>query len=150
MGHHYNVAPRYTPGSPALVSREIAERVAKEETHFIQHAMEGAWGAEHQARAGRLGLAGIVELRVERRDHWEVTDLCTGERFKRLFPEKIRKLGFRGYCDLETWEKALVDEKPPVMEDYRTKGWFKIEIDFVNGYFSGYRVVMYEPEPING
>lgn len=149
MGHHYNVAPRYTPGSPALVGRDIAERVASEEKDFIQHALEGFWGDAQKLRAEQLGLRGIVEARVERRGFWEVHDLCTGEHFKRLFPEKLRKQGFKTYIELQPWEKKLIDENPPTdIDKYQKYGWFKIEVAPFQSFPTGYKVTVYRPEPV--
>lgn len=59
--YYYNVYPRYTSGSPAMVSESIALKVAAEEKHFIEHALDGAWGEVEKARAEKLGLRGIVE-----------------------------------------------------------------------------------------
>lgn len=151
MGSHYNVAPRYTPGSPALVPRDVAERVAHEEKRFVEHALSGAWGERNKAMAERLGLRGIVELRTERRDHWEILDLCTGERFKRLFPDKLRKLGYRTYQELQGWERKLLDESPPGdVPDYRDRGWFKVEVVPFGSTPTGYRIDVYRPEPLRG
>lgn len=35
------VAPRYTPGSPSMVDRSTAERIATEERAGYQRALEG-------------------------------------------------------------------------------------------------------------
>lgn len=149
MNSHCHVAPRYTPGSPALVSLEVAERTAREEREFIEHALGGVWGEERRAEAERLGLRGIAEVRVERRDHWEVRDLCTGARFRRLFPEKLRKLKFRTYADLRDWERRLVDGDPPQdMPDYRRKGWFRVEVAPFRSFPTGHRITVYRPEDI--
>lgn len=149
MGSHYNVAPRYTPGSPALVPRDVAEKVAQEEKHFVEHALSGAWGERNKAMAERLGLRGIVELRKERRDHWEVLDLCTGERFKRLFPDKLHKLGYRTYQELQGWERRLLDGAPPEdIPDYQAHGWFKVEVAPFDSFPTGYRVTAYRSEPM--
>lgn len=85
MSFHYHVAPRYTPGSPAQVDREIAELVASDECEAYQHALQGRYGKDQQTRAQKEGLRGVVELRVEQRKSWKVTDLCTGETFERPF-----------------------------------------------------------------
>lgn len=87
---YYNVAPRYTPGSPALVRQEIAEQVAAEEARAIEYYLKGYMGEESRAIAERLGLAGIVELRHEMRKGWDVIDLCTGTRHFRPFPKVKR------------------------------------------------------------
>lgn len=92
---YFNVRPRYTPGSPAQVSEAIALRVAEEERVSREHALSGAYGAEHRARAESLGLGpqpdrdgvrrGLAEEVVEHRDHWLVRDLPTGELYARPF-----------------------------------------------------------------
>lgn len=148
MGRHYNVAPRYTPGSPAMVSQEVAERVAKEEAAFIKTALSGRWGERHQARAARLGLSGIVELRVERRDHWEVTDLCTGARFRCLFPETLRKRGWIPFADLRSWEKKLVENDPPKETEDHTRAWFQIRVVPFDSFPTGHIIQVYTPEPL--
>lgn len=152
---HYNVSPRYSPGSPALVSREIALKVARDEKEFIQHALEGAWGEEQKKRAERLGLRGIVEARDERRSGknsgWEVEDLCTGERFFRLAPEGIQKLGYKRYDEFDSWEKSAIDMSKPIAENYREHGWFKLKpcgLSEETPY--GMRVEMYEPKKEEG
>ncbi len=55
-----NVVPRYTPGSPALVDRETALRVAKEERAAFERVLTGAYGEADKRRAEILGLEGIV------------------------------------------------------------------------------------------
>lgn len=82
---HYNVAPRYSPGSPALVDRETAKKVALDEEDAYFFAMEGRYGAEKQQRAETEGLKGIVEALVETRKGWDILDLLTGDRFTRPF-----------------------------------------------------------------
>jgi hypothetical protein len=144
---HFNVAPRYTPGSPALVSEDIALRVALQERGSIVHALEGAWGENEQAKANRLGLRGIVEYRRERgsgkNSGWEVIDLCTGEKFFRLSAEALRKHGWRSYADLDGWEKKLVDEATLPVPDPK-KAHFKITPGS-----SGYEIKAYVPEQLD-
>ena len=147
MNGHFNVAPRYTPGSPALVPEDIALRVAMQERNSITHALDGSWGPKEKADAERFGLRGIVEFRRERgsgkKSGWEVIDLCTGEKFFRLSYEALRKLGWRGYGDLETWEKKLVDSETLDVPDPK-KAHFKLEPEFRTT--TGYRVTVYKPE----
>ena len=76
---YWNVAPRYTAGSPAMVSETIARRVAKQEQDAIIAAREGAFGEKAQEMAERLGLAGIVWSSLETRKGVIITDLLTGE-----------------------------------------------------------------------
>ena len=75
----YSVSPRYTPGSPAQVDRNLAERVAREEAESFPHDRDGSCGLEHQQRATRLGLDGIAWAWYEagRSIHWR--DLVTGD-----------------------------------------------------------------------
>lgn len=86
---YYHVAPRYTAGSPAQVSREIAERVVLQEQDGYQRALEGVYGAEDQRKAETLGLAGIVYTTTEIRSKWIKHDLITDE----LTSQRIRRDG---------------------------------------------------------
>jgi peptidoglycan/xylan/chitin deacetylase (PgdA/CDA1 family) len=81
----FNVAPRYTSGSPALVDRNQAVQVAREEEGGYQHAAIGRYGPKLEERARTQGLLGIAEVRVETRKGWDVLDLITGERYIRPF-----------------------------------------------------------------
>jgi hypothetical protein len=85
MSHaHWNVAPRYSAGSPAMVDEDTADAVALDEIDMHRAASQGLWGEAERLRALRLGLAGIVELREEHRG-WHVYDRITQERFVRPF-----------------------------------------------------------------
>ncbi len=79
------VAPRYTPGSPAMVHLDIAARVAAQEHDAYKYRMAGYCGPEEQLRAERLGLMGIAEILTETRKGWDVEDLITHERYLRPF-----------------------------------------------------------------
>jgi len=147
---YYTVAPRYSPGSPALVRPTIALQVAVDEVGCIETALEGFWGEAQKARAERLGLRGIVECKRERgsgkKHGWDVVDLCTGERFFRLTPEALRKCGWRSWHDLTSWEQELATEAATSIEDPKT-GHYKIEPDgALPGYGRGYKAVLYVPE----
>jgi hypothetical protein len=87
----YNVAPRYTCGSPAMVDERTAVQVAAEEKHFYEMALTGAFGEEDQTKAKTLGLLGIAEARHERPKGWDVLDLITQERFFRPFKAQCPK-----------------------------------------------------------
>jgi hypothetical protein len=87
---YFNVVPRYTPGSPAIVPEDIANDVAIEESAAYERALSGVDGAEDQARAERLGLRGISEQRTEYPECWVVKDLITLERFVRPFKKEYR------------------------------------------------------------
>lgn len=80
---HFNVRPRYTPGSPAMVGMDLAERVAREEARAIRAALEGAYGVEQQKKAQEEGLKGIAEAVYEKGKNWIVLDLITGEQYER-------------------------------------------------------------------
>src|SRR3990172_8687499 len=85
---YYNVRPRYTCGSPAIVDAQTAARVARQEKEGFETALSGIYGPEEQARAGRDGLRGIAEAvlkehRQNRRDGFIVRDLITGEEYWR-------------------------------------------------------------------
>jgi len=119
--------------------------VAREEKEAFEHAVEGVYGEEMRQRANALGLRGIVEERLERgsgkKSGWEVVDLVTGERFFRLSPNALDKLGWRPYSELEDGERRLVDQQlqqlPPEVAEVARHGWFKRE--------PGPRMVQYEP-----
>ena len=87
---YFNVVPRYTPGSPAIVPEDIANYVAVEESAAYERALSGVHGAEDKARAERLGLRGISEQRAEYADCWVIEDLITRERFVRPFKKEYR------------------------------------------------------------
>jgi hypothetical protein len=72
----YYVKPRYTPGSPSMVDRVTAERVAREERESHKHGLHGDGEA---ARAQLLGLRGIVEVVDYRGDTRHARDLITDE-----------------------------------------------------------------------
>lgn len=81
----YNVAPRYSSGSPALVDRNTALHVAQQEHEQYQAHLEGLYGTAQQERAKTLGLDGIVESRLEKSNSrgWRVYDVLTGKTFDR-------------------------------------------------------------------
>lgn len=81
----FNVAPRYTPGSPAMVDGETAFRVAASELVGYDYARDARYGEEDVERAQKLGPAGIVTAvrELPRGKGWDVLDLITGERSER-------------------------------------------------------------------
>ena len=58
----FDVQPRYSCGSPAMVGPNDAGRCAEDELRFYGHATEGVYGEEAAARAKQLGLSGIVQF----------------------------------------------------------------------------------------
>jgi len=77
---YYNVEPRYSPGSPAQVSRRQAFQVADAEQDAYRRTLTGVYGPELKARAEKLGLDGIVEMRCVYSRHWVGEDMITGVR----------------------------------------------------------------------
>ena len=149
---HYNVAPRYTPGSPAMVDEATAVRVAAEEKESIEYVLQGYEGEESRLRAVRLGLRGVAEHVTERgsgkRLGWLVVDLCTGERFFRLCYTARRSLGWRAYTDLAGYERDLVVRQPPTdIEDYK-KADYRFEPVMHAGLPTGWKIAVYRPERI--
>jgi hypothetical protein len=76
---YWNVAPRYTAGSPAMVDEVTARLVAKQEKHAIIGVLEGSCGEELRKQAEQLGLAGIVWSSMELGKATVIIDLLTGE-----------------------------------------------------------------------
>lgn len=87
----YNVAPRYTPGSPAIVTEDMALRIAKEEENMYNEARSGLYGGEMREKALKLGASGIVELRYETPKGWDVLDVITGETLLRPYAKERRR-----------------------------------------------------------
>jgi hypothetical protein len=83
---HFNVEPRYTPGSPAMVDETTALRVARQEAESWEPCKEGFYGEELQAKAEEDGLDLIVFEMVDRPKGWEVYDLITGKEY--FWPHK--------------------------------------------------------------
>lgn len=76
----FNVAPRYTCGSPAQVHEGIAVRVAKQEAEaYRDHYLSGLYGADAKAEAEKNGLDFIAFTMRETRKGWEAYDLLTGK-----------------------------------------------------------------------
>lgn len=78
---HFNVRPRFTPGSPGLVNEAIATHVAEQERDAQARAATGVYGPEIQARAqDEHALSGIAYLLEEHAKFWRVYDLITEEK----------------------------------------------------------------------
>lgn len=123
---HYNVNPRYTAGSPAMVSSDIALRVAKQEGTSIRAAVDGLYGETQQDRACRLGLRGISEMARAQRKGWKILDLCTGEVYFRPSDIYMRKDGWCLWADLPAWaQDEFVAQKPEANQ--KRRAWFKLE-----------------------
>jgi nicotinamide mononucleotide (NMN) deamidase PncC len=75
----YNVAPRYTAGSPAMVDRAIAERVAEQEEEAFHRSLTGIYGEEARTIAQTQGLGWIAWETMERRSQLTKADMLTGQ-----------------------------------------------------------------------
>lgn len=91
---YYYVAPRYTAGSPGFIGEQLALRVAHEEKTSYERTLTGIFGEDEKWRAEKLGLAGIVEQRIERKNGWDVLDILTRE--KKRYEEVPAKKLLRG------------------------------------------------------
>lgn len=79
MMNRYNVAPRYSAGSPALVDGPTAGNVAITELQNYTYALSGLWGEDWCRRAQRDGLKTIVEWHTVLHDRIKFVDLLTGD-----------------------------------------------------------------------
>ena len=95
---HFNVAPRYTCGSPAMVDEDTARRVALQERDGHERTLTGVYGDEEVERAHRLGLNGIAEIFYETKKNWHIHDLITGE-------VRTREFGVSAVTDRERRRK---------------------------------------------
>ena len=75
---HFNVRPRYTCGSPAMVPENIARLVAEQEERQYRDILEGMTGEDSAAEAAALGLHGIAQFKMEHKGGWLIMDLITG------------------------------------------------------------------------
>ncbi len=97
MAHtFYQVAPKYTAGSPAQVDEQTARRVAAEEARSYANHLEGVYGPEDQEKAQAEGLGGISERVTQHAGHMVVEDLITGQRFRRLYQVSTARCDFCG------------------------------------------------------
>lgn len=133
------VRPRYSCGSPAMVTDDIALRVADDEKSDYAHILEGIEGAERKKRAEILGLRGIAYVMAEkgsgRNFRWLIFDLITGECFRRHHNHEISRLGYTPYefLPLEVQNRLNETRNAP---DYDRTFW----------KYEGYTWVKYEPE----
>lgn len=93
---HFEVRPRFTPGSPACVDERTAERVAAQEKRGFEMAREGVYGAEEKRFADVVGNAWIVfcwqETGRATKPRFNVQDLLTGIELKAVdhLPPRIQ------------------------------------------------------------
>jgi hypothetical protein len=75
---YYDVAPRYTCGSPAMVDRQTALHVAQQEKEAYEATLEGIYGEAAKIEAERLGLHWIVWSTNESNARLSKFDILTG------------------------------------------------------------------------
>lgn len=85
MNHYYNVKPRYSPGSPAMVDAPTAAMVANDEKDGHERTLSGVYGDEAREKAEKDTLRGLAERVTERSDCWLIQDLITDEVYIRPF-----------------------------------------------------------------
>lgn len=141
----FNVAPRYTAGSPALVDETTAVEVARSERHWYGLLLENPGMAPADTeKAKQLGLRGIVYTYHLSGRFIHVEDMLTGEHFR--VPEKVwppywykaedteqwkvcRRCGWRTgyaareglYCSAHAEEAREAGEKLEELEELRAK-----------------------------
>lgn len=141
----FNVRPRYTAGSPALVHGDIARRVAAEEKDAIEHALSGAWGEEEKKRAETLGLSGSAYVMFEngsgRKFRWHVWDLITDEETLRLHQNEICRLGYSRFEHLPQTIQARIVQPGCRYPDYNRE-YYKVDEMGI--------IIQYKPEIVRG
>jgi hypothetical protein len=75
----YSVYPRWSSGSPASVSKEMAHKVFQDEMWNYARALEGTYGERLQEQAKQMGLNNIVEEHIIKAHHIEYFDMITGK-----------------------------------------------------------------------
>ena len=92
MSFYWSVNPRYTPGSGAWVSPDIAARVLFQEWESVGWTLDGTYGEGARDAALADDLAGIVLARDERGARvTDVYDLITGKAVRETYKDNILK-----------------------------------------------------------
>ena len=111
---HFSVRPRYSCGSGALVSGDVAFRVAEEERSDYDRALEGTYGEDQKRRAEVLGLRGVAVAMAEsgsgKNFRWLVYDLITGECYRRPDDLGIERLGWTQYRALSEQTRSEINK----------------------------------------
>jgi hypothetical protein len=85
----FDVRPKFTGGSPAMVDQNTAMRVLGQELSAFRYTKEGIYGEDKAAEALRRGAGNIVIKWSEKGGKIFVQDLLTGETTARkTFPPK--------------------------------------------------------------
>lgn len=79
---HYSVYPRYTRGSPAMVPKTMALRIAADEQDAYREVLSNSMDPDYD-KAKSLGLHGIVEISWEANGSVWFQDVITEERGKK-------------------------------------------------------------------
>jgi hypothetical protein len=120
------VRPRYSAGSPSMVTDDTALRVADDEKSDYEHILEGIEGEASQNRAKILGLRGIAYVMAEKGSgknfRWLIQDLITGELLSRHHDRDIERLGFIPFARLPDHAKAQIN-KTGRESDYERTFW---------------------------
>ena len=142
---HFNVRPRYTCGSPAMVHGEIARKVAVEEKDAYEQALSGFWGEDEKKRAETLGLDGLAYVMFEegsgREFRWHVWDLITDKETRKLHQNELHRLGFYRFEHLPQTIQARIVQPGCRYPDY--------DRDFYKVNEMG-DITHYEPEIVRG
>ena len=125
----FHVRPRYSCGSPAMVSEAIALRVAEDEIRCHSQALEGAYGPMLKMRAEALGLSEISYTLTEsgsgRNFRWLLHDLITGEHKLRLSDEELQRQGFTRFPNLSAYFQQKIVEPGCYVLDY-DRNFYKV------------------------
>lgn len=81
MNIAYHIRPRYTPGSPAMIDRVAAVRLAQEEAQAYQEALSWSGNPDYN-KAVVQGSSWIVWISWEARGNYHRKCLITGETWK--------------------------------------------------------------------
>jgi hypothetical protein len=79
-GQSFDVKPRYSGGSPALVDEATARRVAAQEKDMIVGYLEGIYGEAEKLVAETMGLAWIVWFSSQKGNTVTREDVITGDK----------------------------------------------------------------------
>jgi hypothetical protein len=78
----FHVAPRYTAGSPAMVSEAVARHVAKQESENFRRCLGGMYGEEEKKKAHELGRSFIAYTMYEAYGKVYYEDIITGRKYE--------------------------------------------------------------------
>ena len=103
---YWDVRPRYSAGSPAMVDRRIAAKVLIDEWECLEHALAGSYGDAKRDEALADKLAGIVIVSHERGPCVDTWDVITGEAVRKRYRDGILKAS----VPLKPWDTKFFVE----------------------------------------